>query len=185
MKNEIIEWLKALGFAIVIVFVINIFIGTTTVYNTSMFPTLHEKDMALLIKVGDIEAGDIVSFKSDIPINDGDVEQLNFIQKLFINDNSTKNLIKRVIGVPGDEVLVADGEVYVNGELLDESYVSSYTSGEAYYEEIPEGFYFAMGDNRKVSLDSRSSSVGLVSEEDVIGKAIFRIFPFSGFGSIE
>lgn len=185
MKKEIMEWIKAFIFAAIFVFVINIFIGTTTVFSTSMYPTLIEKDVLILNKISSIERGDIVSFKSELEIGEKSYELLNPIQKLFGSEHSRKNLIKRVIGVPGDKVDVYDGKVFINDEELDESYVSSYTNGEAHIEKLEENQYFMMGDNRSVSLDSRNSSVGLISGDNFIGKVFIRILPLNKFGKIK
>lgn len=185
MKQELIEWGKAFIFAAIVVFIFNIFFGTTTVYSTSMYPTLIEKDIVLLTKLGEPERGDIVSFKSDLPIGKESLKLLNPIQRLMVNENSKKNLIKRVIGIPGDEIKVADGEVYVNGVLLEEAYASSYTTGEAYIEKLGENMYFLMGDNRSVSLDSRSPSVGPVEGDRIFGKVLVRIMPLNRMGEVQ
>jgi len=185
MKKEIMEWIKAFVFAAIFVFVINIFIGTTTVFSTSMYPTLVEKDVLILNKISPIERGDIVSFKSDLEIGEKSYKLLNPIQKLFVSEHSRKNLIKRVIGLPGDKVDVYDGKVFINDEEISENYVSSYTTGESHIEKLGENEYFMMGDNRSVSLDSRNSTVGLIDGEDFIGKVFVRIFPLNKMGEIK
>jgi len=185
MKQELIEWGKAFIFAAIVVFVFNIFFGTTTVFSTSMYPTLIEKDIVLLTKLGAPERGDIVSFKSDLTIGKESLKLLNPIQRLMVNENSKKNLIKRVIALPGDEIKVQDGEVYVNGVLLDEPYVSSYTTGEIYIEKLEKNMFFLMGDNRSVSLDSRSSNVGPVDGDTIFGKVLVRIMPFNRMGEVQ
>lgn len=86
-------------------------------------------------------------------------------------------LIKRVIGVEGDEIRIQNGEVYRNNRLLCEDYVNALTDGCLVYT-IPEDKVFVMGDNRPYSLDSRSSEVGLVSEDDILGRVAVRLFPF-------
>lgn len=185
MKKEIIEWLKAIVFAVVIVGFLNIFITTTMVYSTSMYPTLIEKDLLILERTKDVERGDIVSFTSNLRINESDIASLNFIQKIKADVGDNKNLIKRVIGVPGDSFMIKDGQVYINGELYKESYVTSTTSGDIQMNQIPEGKYFLMGDNRNVSLDSRSSEIGLIDQEKIIGDVIIRIFPLNRIGKIK
>jgi len=185
MKKEIIEWIKAVVFAVVIVGVLNIFITTTMVYSTSMYPTLIEKDLLILERTDDIERGDIVSFVSNLTINENDMETLNIIQKVKAKVGDNKNLIKRVIGMPGDSFMIKDGQVYINGELYEESYVTTTTSGEIQMDQIPEGKYFLMGDNRNVSLDSRSSQVGLIDEEKLIGDVMIRVFPLNRIGRIQ
>lgn len=185
MKQELIEWGKAFIFAAVVVFVFNIFFGTTTVFSTSMYPTLVEKDIVLLTKLGEPQRGEIVSFKSDIPIGKESLKLLNPIQRLMVNENSKKNLIKRVIALPGDKVEVSDGNVYVNDVLLDEPYVSSFTTGEVYIEKLEDNMYFLMGDNRTVSLDSRSSNVGPVDGETIFGRLVLRIMPLNRMGKVK
>jgi len=179
MKKEIIEWIKAIIFALVIVGVLNVFITTTMVYSTSMYPTLIEKDLLILKKTNDIERGDIVSFVSDLTINQNDIDALNIIQKLKSKVGDKKSLIKRVIGLPGDSLLINDGKVYINGELYNEDYLNSITTGNVKIDKIPENKYFLMGDNRRVSLDSRSDLVGLVDKETIIGDVLVRIFPLN------
>jgi len=185
MKKEIVEWIKAIIFALVIVGVLNVFITTTMVYSTSMYPTLIEKDLLILKKTKDIERGDIVSFVSELTINQNDIDSLNIIQKLKSKVGDKKSLIKRVIGVPGDSLLISDGKVYINGELYDEDYLNSITTGNVKIDRIPENKYFLMGDNRRVSLDSRSNLVGLVDKDTIIGDVLVRIFPLNRIGVVE
>ncbi len=185
MKKEMLEWLKSFAVALAIVLVFKMFFGTTVVYSTSMFPTLVEKDVLLLQKTKTIERGDIVSFKSQLTLTEDDIASLNGVQKLFVNNNTQKNLIKRVIGLPGDSIEVKEGIVKLNGEVLNEEYVSSENVGDVYIEQIPEGQYFMMGDNRGVSLDSRSELVGLIHQKDLIGKVLFRIWPLQKIGNVK
>ncbi|SCZ79224.1 signal peptidase I [Acidaminobacter hydrogenoformans] len=184
MKNEIFEWLKSFAVAIIIVLVFNVFFATTVVYSTSMYPTLIEKDILLLRRSSDVKSGDIVSFRTDLTLSENDIASLNPIQKIFASVNPGKNLIKRVIGLPGDTIDIVGGEVYINGEKLQETYVSSNTNGDVHIKSIPDGKYFLMGDNRAVSLDSRDSQVGLIDGEKIIGKAIFRLYPLTRFGDM-
>lgn len=184
MKNEIFEWLKSFAIAIIIVLIFNIFFATTVVYSTSMYPTLIEKDILLLKRTHDVQSGDIVSFRTDLMLSENDIQSLNPIQKLFASVNPSKNLIKRVIGLPGDSVDIVNGDVFINGEKLQEIYVSSNTNGDVHIESIPDGKYFLMGDNRAVSLDSRDSQVGLIDGEKIIGRAIFRLYPLTRFGNM-
>lgn len=185
MKRELIEWVKAIVYAVIIVGVLNIFITTTMVYSTSMYPTLIEKDLLILKRHSEIDRGDIVSFESDLEITEDDVRNLNLIQKFRVDEGDNKNLIKRVIGEPGDELMISDGQVYINGELYPEEYLNTVTTGEEYIKEIPEGKYFLMGDNRRVSLDSRSSSIGLVDEDKIFGEVIFRLYPINRIGTVD
>lgn len=185
MKKEFLEWLKSFAVALLIVFLFKMFFGTTVVYSTSMYPTLIEKDVLLLQKTQSVERGDIVSFKSKLTLTDEDIRSLNVVQKLFVSKDTQKTLIKRVIGVPGDSIEVKDGIVKINGEIVNEPYVSSENAGEVHILAIPEGQYFMMGDNRAVSLDSRSDLVGLIEEKDLVGKVLVRLWPVPKIGSVE
>jgi len=182
LKKELLEWGQALLITLAIFLVYNYFFATTTVYNTSMFPTLVEKDMLFMVKKGAINNGDIISFKSDLTLTAKDYESLNFVQKLLHREGERKNLIKRVIAGPGDSIDVKDGVVMVNGVILDEPYINTVTNKEAHYDNIPEGMYFCMGDNRFVSYDSRE--LGLIEGNDILGKVVFRFMPLSKIGTV-
>lgn len=182
LKKELLEWGQAIIVTLVIFLIYNFFFATTTVYNTSMFPTLVEKDMLFMVKKTNFENGDIVSFVSDLTLSENDYNSLNFVQKLLHRVGEPKNLIKRVIAGPGDSIEVKDGVVKVNGVVLDEPYINTVTNKEAYYEVIPEDMYFCMGDNRNVSLDSRD--IGLIEKERFIGKVVFRFMPFNKIGKV-
>lgn len=180
MGKALKEWLRALIGALAILFVVNLFVSSTTVINNSMVPTLLERDMVLLSKISSIQRGDIVTFKSDLLITEDDRVGLDPLKKLFIRVGQPKTLIKRVIGLPGEQVDIQDGKVYINGSLLDESaYLSVDTLGDLHIDRIPDNHFFLLGDNRPLSMDSRSSSVGLVDKSDIIGKAVVRYFPLT------
>ena len=98
LRNEVLEWVQAILITLVVFLIYNFFFSTTTVYNTSMYPTLVEKDMLFMIKKGTIDQGDIVSFKSELTITAADHEGLSFLQKLLHKEGDRKNLIKREIG---------------------------------------------------------------------------------------
>ena len=150
------------------------FIRPTIVKQTSMENTLHENDYMIMYRLAyknhAPERGDIVIFQSSL-----------------VNEDSGKDklLIKRVIGLPGDEIKISDGMVYINGEAYNEDYLKDgYTpafeipaEGESY--TVPDGTYFCMGDNRAGSVDSRRSEVGVIPEESIKGKVVIRLFPFS------
>lgn len=180
LKHELLEWVQAILITLVIFLVYNFFFATTTVYNTSMYPTLVEKDMLFMVKLGSIEQGDIVSFKSELTLSEADYEGLNFIQKLLHKEGERKNLIKRVIAGPNDTIEIANGVVKVNGVEIDEPYISTATNKSVPLETVPDGMFFVMGDNRSVSLDSRD--LGFVAEEDIIGKVVFRFMPLNKIG---
>ena len=133
------------------------------VTGTSMNPTLKNDEVLLCNKLADIKQGDIIAF--------------------YYNN---KVLIKRVIGLPGDVIDIAeDGTVYVNGETLDEPYVQQLALGECDIElpyQVPESRMFVLGDNRPVSIDSRSTSIGCIAEENIIGVVFFRVLPIKSIG---
>ena len=135
------------------------------IYGSSMSPTLSEGDIVVSIKGSDFEQGDLVGF-------------------YFGN----KLLVKRYIAGPGQWVNIdEDGSVYVDDELLDEPYLTEKALGECEIElpyQVPDGRIFVMGDHRSTSLDSRSISVGCVSDEQIVGKVVFRVWPISDFGII-
>ena len=168
------EFIKDIIIAIVIVALITIVIKPTIVKESSMEPTLYENNYLIINKLAYIAKdhpgyGDIIVFKSDLDKTDGTGKKL---------------LIKRVIGVEGDVMTIQDGDVYRNGEKLDEPYIHGQETfddeGMDVVElEVGEDELFCMGDNREVSLDSRSPEVGNVQEDAVVGKAVVRLFPFN------
>ena len=150
------------------------FIRPTIVKQSSMEDTLKENDYMIMYrqayKKNTPERGDIIIFQSDL-----------------INEDSGKDklLIKRVIGLPGDEIMIKEDQLYINGEAYHEDYLKDgYTpafeippEGETY--KVPEDSYFCMGDNRVGSVDSRRSEVGVISKDVIKGKVIVRLFPFN------
>ncbi len=135
------------------------------VYGSSMAPTLHNGEILISVKTKDFSSGDIIAFY-----------------------HGNKLLIKRYIAGPSDYVNVdEDGNVSVNGTLLDEPYLAEKAYGEADIEfpyQVPDQRYFVMGDNRSVSIDSRSSIVGCIAEDQIVGKVVFRVWPLSAFGPL-
>ncbi len=173
MKDEMVEWVQTIVVSLVIALIITTFIKPTIVKNCSMSPTLEENDFLiinrLLYKRGTPERGDIVVFRSNLKTETGR-------QKL---------LIKRVIAIPGDEIVIKDGKIYLNGSKLEENYIESeYTMGDIDLV-IPENEVFVMGDNRSNSLDSRDGILGLVDFNTIMGKAFIRLFPFSRIGLLK
>ena len=171
--SEAMAWIRDILIAVLIAVIIAQFIQPTIVREHSMQETLQPNDYLILSKMSykfnDIEYGDIVVFKSNVETESG----------------KKKLLIKRVIAKGGDTIAIADGQVYRNGELLDEPYTKDgYTNGGLDEVTVPEGELFLMGDNRVVSVDSRSPEVGFVSEDLIVGKAVVRLFPFNQIGSV-
>lgn len=147
------------------VLVATLFMPVLRIYGTSMTPTMAEGDIVVSVKGGNIERGDIIAF--------------------WFNN---KILVKRVIAQSGEWVDIdEDGNVSVNSESLDEPYLTEKALGECDIElpyQVPEGRLFVMGDHRSTSSDSRSSAVGCVAEEQIVGKLVFRVWPLSRFGII-
>lgn len=168
-KKEILEWVKDIAISLIIVAIILTFIKPIIIKQESMQNTFFANDYVFVSKqaytlFGDMERGDVIVFKSD----------------LIAANGSSKFLIKRIIGLPGDTLEIIDGFVYLNGEKQDEPYVKEPgLSGEMAEIKIPGGCLFVMGDNRAVSQDSRSEAVGFVSQDDVMGKVVLRVFPFN------
>ena len=162
------EWIRDLGFAFIVGLIIITFIKPTIVKEHSMEPTLDENNYIFLSKqaytlFGEPEHGDSVVFHSELTTVDG----------------REKLLVKRIIGLPGDTIMIADGVVYRNGEALVEDYTKDgYTATEVPELTVPEGTVFAMGDNRQNSIDSRHGDVGCVPIDKILGKAVLRLYPF-------
>ena len=133
---------------------------------TSMEPTLNDGDIVLLVKTKDLQTGDLCAFYY-----------------------SNKILIKRVIATPGDYIWIeSDGTVFLNGKELDEPYISEKALGECDVEfpyQVPENNYFVMGDRRDTSSDSRSSVIGCIPEDQLVGKIFCKFWPLSEFKLID
>ena len=150
--------------AAIAVLISMLFLPVLRVTGTSMTPTLMNDELVICSKRSNFKSGDVVAF--------------------YFNN---KILLKRVIGTAGDVIDVTeDGFVYVNGEMLDEPYVSEHAFGECDIElpyQVPENRIFVMGDHRATSIDSRSSTIGCVADEYIIGRVILRIYPFRNIGT--
>ena len=148
------------------VLVATLWVPVLQIYGNSMAPTLEEGQIVVSIKNGKFEQGDLVAF--------------------YIGN---KLLVKRMIAGPMDTVSIdSEGTVFVNGKELDEPYVTEKALGEcdlAFPYQIPDSRYFLMGDHRATSVDSRSSVVGCVAQEQIVGKILFSVWPMNTFGSIE
>ena len=133
---------------------------------TSMEPNLNDGDIVLLVKKKNLQTGDLCAFYY-----------------------SNRILIKRVIATPGDYIWIeSDGTVFLNGNPLDEPYISEKALGECDVEfpyQVPENCYFVMGDKRETSIDSRSSVIGCISEDQIVGKIFCKFWPLSEFAFID
>lgn len=183
MKSEIIEWIKSLGMALIIALIATHFIGATKVSGMSMKPTLGENDFLITRNSKKVNRGDVIIAKTNLEFRPEELLGLNPISKWKMG--KTKKVIKRVIAVEGDSLIIENGKVILNNEELKESYIlENNTPGSINIGEIPKDSIFVMGDNRNNSLDSRDQQIGLVYLEDVLGKAILRLYPFSEIGGI-
>lgn len=151
--------------AAVSVLVSLLFLPVLRVTGTSMTPTLYNDELVICNKRSNYEQGDMIAF--------------------YFNN---KILLKRVIGLPGDWIeITEDGTVFVNGEELEEPYIDEKALGECDIEfpyQVPESRIFVMGDHRATSVDSRTSMVGCIADEYIIGRLIFRVWPFEEIGPL-
>lgn len=151
--------------AAVAALVATIWMPVLQIYGTSMTPTLGEGEVVVSIKGADFAQGDLVAF--------------------YLGN---KILVKRCIAGPGQWVNIdQEGNVYVDGEPLEEPYLTEKALGDCDIEmpyQVSENRYFCMGDHRSTSVDSRSTSVGCISEEQVVGKIVFRVWPLPRFGGL-
>ena len=151
--------------AAIAVLIATLFLPILQISGDSMSPTLEHDEIVILLKTKEFERGDLIGF---------------YYQG--------KILLKRVIALPEDEVAIdADGNVYVNGELLEEPYVTDKGLGDCDLEfpyKVPGTAYFVLGDQRSNSVDSRNSAIGAISKDDIIGKIFLRVWPFSKIGLV-
>ncbi|MBQ1947391.1 MAG: signal peptidase I [Clostridia bacterium] len=142
-----------------------VFLPVLQIYGSSMTPTLNEGEIVVCVKGSDFESGDLVSF--------------------YVGN---KLLVKRFIAGPGQWVNIDQkGNVYVDGYLIEEPYIEEKAYGDCNIEfpyQVPESRYFFIGDHRKTSIDSRNTAIGCVSEEQIVGKIIFRIWPLPTMGKV-
>ena len=147
------------------VLVATLWMPVLRIYGTSMSPTLTDGQIVVTLKGSKFEPGELVAFYY-----------------------GNKLLIKRVIAGPADWVdLDESGSVFVNGDLLDEPDLTAKAFGETNIElpyQVPDGRYFVMGDNRATSVDSRTTALGCVADDQIVGRVVFRIWPFSSFGAV-
>ena len=152
--------------AAIAVLVATLWLPVLQIYGSSMYPTLQDGEIIFSVKTAEFEPGDIVAF--------------------YFNN---KILIKRVIAGPGDWVnMTENGTVSVNGEILEDPYLTETAYGDTDIElpyQVPDGKIFVMGDHRATSVDSRNTAVGCVAQEQVVGKILFRVWPLNQMGVVE
>ena len=173
LKKEIFEWVKTIALALVLAAVITSVVAPTIVSGESMYPTLKNKDYLFINKLSYInkgpKRGDIIVFETDL-----------------VDDESGKNkdLVKRVIGLPGEHIVIRDNQVIINDEILEEEYLDDvYTDGDIDMI-ISENHIFTMGDNRPNSGDSRQYNLGAIDIDNIIGKVVIRLYPFKTIGKV-
>jgi signal peptidase I len=162
LKDILLELLQTVALAVILFFIIDAVVARVRVENVSMLPTLHEGEFLLVNKLayrlGGMNYGDIVVFHA--PVEPG------------------KDYIKRLIGLPGDNVVVADGKVKVNGKAFTEPYISAPPQYNGQWT-VPQDSAFVLGDNRNESSDSHQW--GFVPLKNMVGKAIVIYWPFNQF----
>ncbi len=156
----------------------------------SMLPNLDDSQHVLVNKLAyaEIDMDRLTDFIPFVDAEEGDVQQVfggpqrgDII--VFESPSGVGNdLIKRVIGLPGEQVEIAQGRVYINGRLLHEPYIREAWSDDHAAVVVPERHYYVLGDNRSSSQDSRTVYVGMVPRELIVGKALLRYWPFGDFG---
>lgn len=163
--------LRSTVYALIVVAAIAVLLATILfpvlqIYGTSMSPTVNEGEIVVAIKGSNFDCGDVAAMWY-----------------------GNKLLVKRVIAGPGQWVNIdSEGNVFVDGEYIEEPYIEYKALGECNIDlpyQVPEGRYFVLGDHRGVSQDSRNSAVGCIADEQIVGRLVFRVWPFSSFGKIE
>ncbi len=151
--------------AAIAVLIATLILPVLQITGTSMEPTLNNGEIVVLFKTTNLDRGDLCGFYY-----------------------SNKILIKRVIGVPGDTIVIdEEGTVYINGYALIEPYIYDKSFGECDIEfpfTVPENSYFLMGDKRSSSIDSRSTVIGCIERDQIVGKIFLKVWPISEFSAM-
>ncbi len=192
-KKEILDLIKVIVIALLITNFLNIFVFTLSqVRQSSMETTLIGGDQLIVEKLsytfGNPEYGDIIVFIKDPVDSSIGAKFLRLYEDMaakFMRREGNSRLVKRVIGLPGDEVNIRDGKIFINGKELEEGYTEQLTYGKdklSYPLTVPEDQYFVMGDNRGMSYDSRD--FGCVKREQIDGKVWLRFWPLNKLGGV-
>lgn len=200
--KEVLEWTYCIIIAVALALLIRYFIGTpTVVQQSSMYPTLKQNQRLVLNRLyrtfhDTPERGDIITFEAPSKsVATGvkavyDNEPQNVFEKFcyYVLEVNKMSYIKRVVALPGEHVQIADGKVYINGEELKEDYLQENVVTEAksvYLTDftVPEGYVFAIGDNREHSGDCRA--FGCIPFEKIESKVWIRFWPFDLFGKVK
>ena len=205
IKN-ILEWVYCIIIAFVLALLFRYFIGTPTIVRQrSMYPTLQENQRLILNRTfrfgnGLPERGKIITFEAPsknyetweadqsnpVAIYDNEPQGLFNRFVYYVLELTKRSYIKRVIALPGEHVKIENGTVYINGEELKEDYLQEdvVTESEVFNDFIvPEGYVFAMGDNRTKSTDCRN--FGCIPLDKIEGIVVFSFWPFSAFGKVK
>ena len=173
VMRELLGMLVYVGIVLAITFLIITFVGQRThVSGESMENTLDDGDQLIVDKL---------TYRFHDP------ERFDIIVFPFRYKDNTY-YIKRIIGLPGETVQIADGEIYINGEVLEESYGREVMQDAGLAAEpitLGDDEYFVLGDNRNYSSDSRDPSVALIHRKEIIGRAWLRIWPLDSFGILK
>ncbi len=170
-KHRYSKTLKSTVAILVVVAALAVLVATLwmpvlQIYGSSMSPTLKDGEIVIAVKGSSFSTGDVVGLWYE-----------------------NKLLVKRVIGKPGDWINIdKDGNITVNGELLDEPYITKKAYGETTIElpcQVGDDMWFVVGDNREVSIDSRNTSVGCITTDQIVGRIVFCIWPIKDFGVLK
>lgn len=209
-SKDILEWVYCIIIAVVLALLVRYFIGTPTIVKQpSMWPTLKEDQRLILNRIDRTrkkmpQRGDIITFEapsesyilpSEVDLSNPvaiykNLDNMNWFQKFTykVLEIGKTSYIKRVIGLPGEHVKISDGYVYINGNKLEEPYlqdgvITGDLSGEFTDIIVPDGYIYALGDNRGKSTDCRR--FGCIPLDKIEGKVVLRFWPFDVFGKVE
>lgn len=174
--NELLSWIRPILLALLIVFIIRTFLFQNYIVDgDSMMPTMHDKDRLIVSKIGYT------------------ISQPEHFDIIVFHANETKDYIKRVIGLPGDNITYKDDTLYINGEAVKEPYLTEYKQKEdgnftwdfklqditGGVKKVPEDHVFVLGDNRQDSTDSRI--IGFVPMDQIVGEVNVKYWPLTDF----